>query len=144
MRRVLGWLLVVLGTAPAAFGVVFLIVAVARLLERMPEGPVAVRMLWLLGVGLTLAAVGFGFAAPRGARRPIGTLVLRAIGMAMLVGGPLWGTVATGLANFDSDSGATYWPQGWAIAAGGVVVLVVAVRIERVAARRPAEGTPPA
>jgi hypothetical protein len=134
VRRLAGWSLVLVGTVLASLGVVLFPAAVARLIDGRSSWR-AGQIVVTLVVGLGVSALGFALAAPNG-RRPLGTLALRAIGMALIVGGPLFGMVWTGLANFDADTGVSYRPQGWAITACGLALLVVAVRLERSLRRR--------
>ena len=56
---------------------------------------------------------------------------MKALGVAAVSGGPLLGAATTSLANFDAVTGESYWPQGWAIASGGVVILAVAISLDR-------------
>ena len=87
-------------------------------------------MVGFLVVGLVAAAFGFRLSARDDPPDAVVAL-MKALGVAAVSGGPLFGAATTSLANFDFETGATYWLQGWAIAFGGVVVLAVAIWLDR-------------
>jgi hypothetical protein len=131
VRRVAGWALVVLGTVPAALAVVMAGSAVIALGDgRSLEPGWTLVMVGFLLVGLGAGALGFRLSA---SDAPPGAVValMKAFGVAAVAGGPLFGAATTSLANFEAVTGESYWPQGWAIAAGGVVILAVAIWLDQ-------------
>jgi len=131
VRRLAGWALVVSGTVPAALAIVMAGIAVIALGNgRTLELGWTLLMVGFLIVGLGVGTVGFRLSAAAEPPRAVVAL-MKALGVAAVSGGPLLGAATTSLANFDAVTGESYWPQGWAIASGGVVILAVAIWLDR-------------